>query len=106
MGDSAPDRWGRTLLARQERLNAEEEGRTPRTLLEIDFLLGLSDHTRQGALRFKRDSEGPFLAEGGADVPPFLELGRLLLAAERITTEDETREDLHLLLAPGSSLLG
>ncbi len=106
MGDSAPDRWGRTLLARQERLSAKQEGQTPRTLLEIDFLLGLSDHTRQGALRFKSDPEGPFLAQGGGDVPPFLELGRLLQAAERITTDDETQEDLYLLLAPGSSLLG
>lgn len=106
MGDSAPDRWGRTLLARQEGLNAKEEGRTPRTLLEIDFLLGLSDHTRQGAIRFKSDPDGPFLAQEGEKVPPFLELGRLLQAAERITTDDETRDDLHLLLAPGSSLLG
>lgn len=106
IGDSAPDRWGRTLLARRERLNAREEGRTPRTLLEIDCLLGLSDFTRQGALRFKTDADGPFLAEGGENVPPFLELGDLLHAAERVTTDEETAEDLHLLLAPGSSLLG
>ena len=106
IGDSAPDRWGRTLLARRERLNARKEGRTPRTLLEIDFLLGLSDRTRQGALRFKRVEEGPFLAETAEPVPPFVELGRLLEAAQRVTREDETEADLHLLLAPGSSLLG
>jgi len=35
-----------------------------------------------------------------------MELGRLVEAAERITTDSETREDLDLLLAPGSSLLG
>ena len=45
IGDSAPDRWGRTLLARRERLEAKAEGRTPRTLLEIDYLLGLSDES-------------------------------------------------------------
>lgn len=106
IGDSAPDRWGRTLLARRERLAARREGRAPRTLLEIDYLLGLSDFTRQGALRFKRDVVGPFLAEGGEHVPPFIELGRLLEAAERVTEEEETEEDLRLLLAPGSSLLG
>lgn len=106
IGDSAPDRWGRTLLARRERLEAKEQGRTPRTLLEIDYLLGLSDFTRQGALRFKREEDGPFLAEGGENVPPFIELGRLLNAAERVTQREETEEDLHLLLAPGSSLLG
>lgn len=106
IGDSAPDRWGRTLLARRERLEAKEQGRASRTLLEIDYLLGLSDFTRQGALRFKREEGGPFLAEGGENVPPFIDLGRLLHAAERVTEEEETEEDLRLLLAPGSSLLG
>lgn len=106
IGDSAPDRWGRTLLARRERLEAEEEGRAPRTLLEIDYLLGLSDFTRQGALRFKREEAGPYLAAGGENVPPFIELGRLLQATERVTKGDETGEDLRLLLVPGSSLLG
>jgi len=106
IGDSAPDRWGRTLLARRERLEAKEQGRPPRTLLEIDYLLGLSDFTRQGALRFKREEEGPFLAEGGENVPPFIELGRLLRATDRVAKDEETEEDLRLLLAPGSSLLG
>jgi serine/threonine-protein kinase HipA len=106
IGDSAPDRWGRTLLARRERLEAKARGRQARTLLEIDYLLGVSDFARQGALRFKRGEDGPFLAEAGADVPPLIELGRLLDAAERVTSEEETEEDLRLLLAPGSSLLG
>ena len=106
IGDSAPDRWGRTLLARRERLEAKETGRPPRTLLEIDYLLGLSDFTRQGALRFKREANGPFLALGADQVPPILELGRLLQAAERVAGDEETKEDLQLLLAPGSSLLG
>ena len=106
LGDSAPDRWGRTLMARRERLDAKRENRTPRTLLEIDYLLGLSDITRQGALRFKKELEGPFLAEGHEQIPPFVELGRLLSAAERVTESEESYEDLRLLLAPGSSLLG
>ncbi len=106
IGDSAPDRWGRTLLAKRERLQAREQNRTPRTLLEIDYLLGLSDYSRQGALRFARDIGGPFLAEGQENVPPIISLGRLLEAAERVTEDEETSEDLHLLLAPGSSLLG
>lgn len=106
IGDSAPDRWGRTLMARRERLRAKEESRTPRTLLEIDYLLGLSDLTRQGALRFKRELDGPFLAYTREQVPPFMKLGQLLEAAERVANDNETSEDLHLLLAPGSSLLG
>jgi len=106
IGDSAPDRWGRTLLARRERIRAKAADRAPRTLLEIDYLLGINDYTRQGALRFKVDEDGPFLAAEGYNVPPFIELGRLLDAVERVSADEETPEDLHLLLAPGSSLLG
>ncbi|MDQ3173763.1 MAG: HipA N-terminal domain-containing protein, partial [Acidobacteriota bacterium] len=53
IGDSAPDRWGRALMRRFERKSAEREARTPRTLLEIDYLLLVDDRIRQGALRFR-----------------------------------------------------
>lgn len=105
--DSAPDRWGRNLIARRERQLASEEGRQPRTLYEIDYLLAVSDRTRQGALRFAREEGGPFLAEGEEDaVPPLVQLPRLLQASNRVLTDADTREDLQLLLAPGSSLGG
>ena len=39
IGDSAPDRWGRALMRRMERILAEREGGAPRTPLEIDFWL-------------------------------------------------------------------
>ena len=52
IGDSAPDRWGRILMRRAARRNAEAENRTPHTLLEMDYLLAVSDESRQGALRF------------------------------------------------------
>lgn len=70
IGDSAPDRWGRVLMRRAERLRAEREGRAPRTVQEIDYLLLVDDEARQGALRFS-DNEGGFLAEPGAvGIPP------------------------------------
>jgi hypothetical protein len=50
--DSAPDRWGRVLMQRRENSRARGEGRRPRTLTEWDFLLGVHDETRLGALRF------------------------------------------------------
>ncbi|WP_420127256.1 type II toxin-antitoxin system HipA family toxin [Longimicrobium sp.] len=107
MGDSAPDRWGRTLLARAERMRALEEGRQRRTLREIDFLLGVSDFGRVGALRFTAEPDGPFLAEGGRHgVPPLVELPRLLSATDHVLDDSETAADLRLLLAPGSSLGG
>jgi serine/threonine-protein kinase HipA len=52
IGDSAPDAWGRRLMQRAERRRAEREGRQPRTLMEADYLLGVSDVSRPGALRF------------------------------------------------------
>lgn len=107
LGDSAPDRWGRTLLARQERLRAKSEGRPPRTLRELDYLLGVSDLTRAGALRFSLEEGGSFVAEDGpGSVPPLVDLPRLLSATERVLAETEDAEDLRILLAPGSSLGG
>src|ERR1700684_1972120 len=53
IGDSAPDTWGRRLMQRAERRRAESEGRAVRTLMEPDYLLGVSDFSRLGALRFR-----------------------------------------------------
>lgn len=107
LGDSAPDRWGRTLMARAERRSARAEERPPRTLTELDYLLNVSDLSRQGALRFCAESGGPFLAHSDADpVPPLIELPRLLAASDRLEDEDDNDELLALLLAPGSSLGG
>ncbi|HKW35857.1 MAG TPA: HipA N-terminal domain-containing protein [Candidatus Acidoferrum sp.] len=107
IGDSAPDRWGRALMRRMERHRAEREKQTPRTLGELDYLLLVDDQTRAGALRFKVGEAGPFLGESAADrVPPLVDLPKLLAASERVIDEDETEEDLRLLLAPGSSLGG
>ncbi len=50
--DAAPDRWGRTLLERREALAARREGRRQRRLDDWDYLVGVSDRTRMGALRF------------------------------------------------------
>lgn len=105
--DSAPDRWGRRLIARRERRGAREEGRDPRSLYEIDYLLEVSDLTRQGALRFAREDGGPFLADRGEEqLPPLVDLPRLLGASDRLLADTDTLEDLQLLLAPGSSLGG
>lgn len=61
IGDSAPDRWGRVLMRRASRRRAERQGETPRTLMEIDYLLNVDDEARQGALRFTHYEGGPFL---------------------------------------------
>lgn len=107
IGDSTPDRWGRALMRRMERRRAEREKQTPRMLFELDYLLLVDDQTRAGALRFKTEEAGPFLRESASNrVPPLVQLPKLLGASERVISQNETDEDLRLLIAPGSSLGG
>ncbi len=106
IGDSAPDTWGRRLMQRAERRRADREGRTVKTLSEIDYLLGVSDETRLGALRFRSYGDETFQAPRRSGVPAIVELGRLLQITERVLRDEETEEDLQLIFAPGSSLGG
>jgi len=106
IGDSAPDTWGRRLMRRAERRQAELEQRPPRTLAEADFLLGVADVSRLGALRFREAGQEVFQAPTGAGVPGLIDLGRLMGVTERILRDEETDEDLQLIFAPGSSLGG
>jgi serine/threonine-protein kinase HipA len=105
--DSAPDRWGRTLIMRASRRADAAAQRATRTLNEIDFLLGVNDEAREGALRFAESEGGPFLAPAsGHPVPPLIDLPALLDAASHVEDDDENPGQLALLLAPGSSLGG
>ena len=106
IGDSAPDTWGRRLMQRAERRRAELEGRQVRTLMEVDYLLGVSDVSRSGALRFRRPRDQEFQAPATSGVPGLLELGRLVQVTERILRDEETDQDLQMIFAPGSSLGG
>lgn len=107
--DSCPDRWGRTLMQRRERIWAEREHRKPHRLLESDFLLGVYDEARMGALRFKTALNGEFLANDKEfTTPPWTSL-RALEAASVFYEKDESglnEKWLNQLLAPGSSLGG
>ena len=106
IGDSAPDTWGRQLMQRAERRLAAREGRQVRTLFEVDYLLGVSDISRLGALRFRSTNDLTFQAPSTTGVPSLVELGRLLQATERILRGEEADDDLQLIFAPGSSLGG
>lgn len=61
MRDCGPDRWARNLITKARRGAAQ--GRTLETLTDVDFLVGVFDLTRQGALRFRAREDGPFLRE-------------------------------------------
>ena len=109
--DSAPDRWGQTLMKRREALAARDQERKPRTLYAWDYLLGVEDVSRQGALRYRRADDDAFLAHDTLTVPPVANLKELESVAREITAkriEDLTalRQWLKVLVAPGASLGG
>ncbi len=109
--DSAPDRWGRRLMERQEGQNARSEKRLPRTLLESDFLLGVFDLHRMGALRFRLDKLGPFLDDDQRSaIPPWVLLRKLEQASHVFEANSANKtilaDAIRLLLVPGSSLGG
>lgn len=104
--DTAPDRWGRTLVTRAEGRRAAAAGAAPRSLGEIDYLLGVRDDLRQGALRFRDPRTGTFLASDDFGVPTLLDLPQLLRAAENLEMDDESDAELGELLRVGSSLGG
>jgi serine/threonine-protein kinase HipA len=109
--DSAPDRWGQTLMKRREALAAKDERRKPRTLYAWDFLLGVEDVSRQGALRYRSPDEEAFLAHDSLTVPPAASLKELEIVTREITAkriDDLTalRQWLKVLVAPGASLGG
>lgn len=109
--DSCPDRWGRVLMTRREAILAKEEGREKKKLSESDYLLGIQDELRTGALRFKTSEEGVFLAADKEHIiPVWTSIRELEDAAFRFDAGDGTDEEiknwLKLLLQPGSSLGG
>lgn len=109
--DSAPDRWGQTLMMRRETLEAKDQGRTARTLRAWDFLLGVQDLTRQGALRFRLEGTNEFLGSHSLPAPPVTSLRELEAVARELTnkTIDDLkglRRWLSVLVAPGASLGG
>jgi serine/threonine-protein kinase HipA len=107
--DCAPDRWGRVLLERREAASARRQQRGQRRLGDWDFLVGVNDAVRMGALRFERDDR--FVDDEPLSVPPLTrlrELEQLAREAEEdlpIADEEEDRW-ITMLLAPGSSLGG
>ena len=110
--DSFPDRWGRLLLDRRERLTAQSEGRPTRMLTHYDYLIGIEDFTRMGGIRYKEeDSDGYINASDKYLVPPIESLRALCDACHEIELAEERNELpeqrwLDQLIDPGTSLGG
>lgn len=110
--DSSPDRWGRVLMQRREAQQARAEQRNVRPLLESDYLLGVYDGHRMGALRFRLGDDEPFLDnQEDMAAPPWTKLRDLEYASLQLEQDDaENNKDymkwLKMLIAPGGSLGG
>jgi len=96
---AATDRPGRAPAC-------QARGGTERSLGEAHYLFGVRDDLRQGALRFREQDTGLFLAPPGAGVPILLDLPQLLGAADRLERDEESEDELAMLLRAGSSLGG
>ena len=110
--DSSPDRWGRLLMRRREACYARREHRAETRLMELDYLLGVYDGQRMGALRFQEGVRDCYLnSDERLATPPWTSLRDLENASLRfeesdLQDNDETLKWLNLLIAPGSSLGG
>ncbi len=117
MQDCGPDRWGRMLIERAVRKHVLDR----KPYQDLDYVLALDDASRIGALRFRAEADGPFLAAGGgaeagrdgagakaggSKIPPVVQLAALLNAANAVHGETETAQDLRYLLGQGSPLGG
>lgn len=106
ISDMMPDRWGRVLIERSEKLKAKKLNKKPQTLHEIDYLINTLDISRMGAIRIKEENCDDFLANSRENIPPFISLRKLEHAS--LEYEDDFYNDhlIKLLLEPGSSLGG
>lgn len=108
--DSMPDTWGRTLMKRREAQRAKESGEKAKTLYDIDYLLGVYDETRMGALRFKLNKDGEFLDnDSKQSTPPWStvrEIQQAVVDYENDVSNDVLNHWLKVLITPGSSLGG
>ena len=110
--DSCPDRWGRLLMKRREAVIARHEERKPNVLNESDYLLGVHDMHRMGALRFKLDFNGDFLDNNNQLAsPPMSSLRELEHAVSQLESAADMDDPdylkwLNMLISPGSSLGG
>ena len=107
--DSSPDRWGRVLMNKRERILAGKEDRKPAKLYDSDYLLGVYDETRLGGIRFKTEPNGAFLSDDKETAaPPWASLRTLEEASRNFENEDTALSEkwLNQLIRPGSSLGG
>ena len=104
--DCSPDRWGRNLIAKRVRAESAARGETAPSVGELDYLVGVSDVTRQGALRFRASVDTPYLSPD-PDVPKLIALPKLLRASDIVARDEgDDLAAVRALLDAGSGSLG
>lgn len=113
IADTEPDGWGRRVIARDHaKMRKDRLAEDPATelvpLTEWDYLMGVDDVSRIGALRFldENDQFVRFADDVERSVPPLFELSELLSASRAIERGTETEADLRFLRGKGTSLGG
>ena len=109
--DAMPDRWGKRLIEKRERLLAAQEGRTVRHLTDIDYLKQIDDTTRMGALQLREDEQLLGTSYADTPVPPLTHLREFVDMAQEYERQDAqggtvSEEWLLNLYRQGSSLGG
>lgn len=109
--DCSPDRWGKRLMDRREAIEAREEGRKARSLRAWDYLVGVHDESRMGALRLVDPESGRHVDDRELSAPPVTELPRLEGIAAQVERGDADLSDemvrwIKQIVAPGASLGG
>ncbi|MCE7032800.1 type II toxin-antitoxin system HipA family toxin [Lysobacter sp. GX 14042] len=109
--DCSPDRWGKRLMDRREAIEAREQDRAVRSLRAWDYLIGVNDESRMGALRLVDPGTLRHVDDRALSAPPVTELRELeAIAAQVERGDDDTSEQMitwvKQLIAPGASLGG
>lgn len=110
--DALPDRWGRLLLLRREQILASEEQRPIRRLTSFDYLAGIDDFSRMGALRFKVSPNDDYInTTSSLRIPPLADIKSLVAASHEVERSEERntlpeKRWIQQLVHPGSSLGG
>ena len=111
LGDALPDRWGKALVDKKERMEAKVAGRIPRNFDDFGYLVRIDDFSRMGAIRFKYN--GKYIGQDNSklNVPPitnldsFIREAQMIEEAERKNTPYQ-KEWIDNVWKPGSSLGG
>ena len=109
--DCSPDRWGKRLMDRREAIEAREQGRSVRNLREWDYLTGVNDEARMGALRLVDPEHGRYVDDRTLGAPPVTELRRLEAISAEVERGDADLSDqmvawIKQIVAPGATLGG